>query len=282
MTTKLFSFFHRRVLGIRAPISRKAMWAIGAMSVILLILLYLWLSAHQHKINPTDTTIPTLTQMGEGIAKAFAAHPRTGDRWIVEDACATLSRLGLGLGAGVAIAVVLGMGMGVWRWVEAFFLPPLSLFAKIPPTAMLAVFFTLFGTELKMYAAIIAFGVIPTLAQTIYLGLKDIAPERIDKARTLGASTMEIIFWIMFPQILPKLLDAIRLQIGPAMVFLIAAEVVVGDVGFGYRIRLQSRLLNMNVVYPYLAYLAIFGFGMDGLMRLIQRKLCPWYVKGGA
>ncbi len=281
MTTKRF-FLFRCLTGIRVPISRKATWAIGTASILLLLVLYTWLSIHQHKINSTDTTIPTWMQMGEGISKAFAAQLRTGDRWIIEDVLATFSRLGFGLGIGVFIAFALGMSMGVWRWMEAFFLPILSLFAKIPPTAMMAVFFTLFGTELKMYGAIIAFGVIPTLAQTIYLGLKDIAPERIDKARTLGASTTEIIFWIMFPQILPKLLDAIRLQIGPAMVFLIAAEVLVGDVGFGYRIRLQSRLLNMNVVYPYLAYLALFGFGMDTGMQWIQRKLCPWYVKGGA
>ncbi len=52
------------------------------------------------------------------------------------------------------------------------------------------------------------------------------------------------------------------------MVYLIAAEMVVGDVGFGYRIRLQSKLLNMSVVYPYLAMLAAFGFGMDSLAAM--------------
>ena len=75
----------------------------------------------------------------------------------------------------------------------------------------------------------------------------------------------------------PKLLDALRLVIGPALVYLIAAEMVVGDVGFGYRIRLQSKLLNMSVVYPYLALLAAFGFGMDYALKRLQRKLCPWY-----
>jgi NitT/TauT family transport system permease protein len=69
----------------------------------------------------------------------------------------------------------------------------------------------------------------------------------------------------------------VRLVIGPAMVFLIAAEMLVGDVGFGYRIRLQSKLLNMGVVYPYLAVLAGFGFGMDSGLRWLQKKWCPWY-----
>ena len=63
------------------------------------------------------------------------------------------------------------------------------------------------------------------------------------------------------------------------MVYLIAAEMVVGDVGFGYRIRLQSRLLNMNVVYPYLTMLAVFGLAMDYSLRLTQRLSCPWYAR---
>ena len=86
-----------------------------------------------------------------------------------------------------------------------------------------------------------------------------------------------MIWTIIFRQVFPKLIDALRLVIGPAMVYLIAAEMVVGDVGFGYRIRLQSKLLNMSVVYPYLALLAAFGFGMDHALKLLQRKLCPWY-----
>ena len=66
----------------------------------------------------------------------------------------------------------------------------------------------------------------------------------------------------------------------PHFKYLIAAEMVVGDVGFGYRIKIQSRLLNMNVVYPYLCLLASIGFGMDSALKLLQRRLCPWYENG--
>jgi len=63
------------------------------------------------------------------------------------------------------------------------------------------------------------------------------------------------------------------------MVYLIAAEMLCADEGMGYRIRLQSRLLRMEVVYPYLASLAAFGFGMDYILRRFQAWLCPWFLK---
>jgi len=40
---------------------------------------------------------------------------------------------------------------------------------------------------------------------------------------------------------------------------------------------LQARLLNMNVVYPYIVLLAMFGFGMDFGLKRLQRAWCPWY-----
>ena len=262
---------------IRQPIQKRWFVFLGVVSVLLFLTAYTGLSVFQHYKNPNDTTIPDWRQMYHGVAKAITPD-RGGDIWVVVDALATAKRLFLGLGCGVIGAVILGMLMGCFKWLEAFFLPPLSLLAKLPPTAMLAVFFVLVGTDTEMYVTMIAFGVLPTLAQAVCLAIQDVPDELLDKTYTLGASPAEVIWNVVFRYVLPKLIDAIRLQIGPAVVFLMAAEMVVGHVGFGYRIRLESKLLDMNVVYPYLALLAGFGYLMDYLLRFSQRILCPWYI----
>ena len=264
-----------------AFLKRRTNLFLGLLSIVVLLLGYTYLSHRQHLANPDDTTIPTWRQLGEGVVTAFEVNPRSGERWVVVDSKATGARLFLGLFFGVLGAVVLGLAMGCVRAVEAFLAPPLSLLAKIPPTAALAVFFVLVGTDTNMYVAMIAFGVLPVLAQSVYLAVKEVPDELRYKASTLGASPMEILWNVILRHILPKMLDAIRLQIGPAMVYLIAAEMVVGDVGFGYRIRLQSRLLNMSVVYPYLVLLAGAGFGLDYTLRFLQRTICPWYAGEG-
>ncbi len=263
---------------LRQPIPRKLRAALIVASILALLGLYTLISGVQHSKNPDDTTIPTWRQLGSGIATAFEVNKRSGERWIAVDSWATGARLFLGLLVGVVGAVVLGLLMGCYKGVEAFFAPPLSLLAKVPPTAALAVFFVMVGTDTEMYVAMIAFGIMPTLAQAVYLGVKDVPDELLFKAYTLGASNGEIVWNVIFPHTLPKILDAIRLQIGPAMVYLIAAEMVCGGVGFGYRIRLQSRLLNMSVVYPYLGMLAAFGFAMDLGLRRLQRAACPWHA----
>ena len=145
---------------------------------------------------------------------------------------------------------------------------------------MLAVFFVLSGTGEAMFIAMIGFGILPTFTQSVYLSAKDdLHREEIDKAYTLGASNLEVIWEVVFPQIFPKILDNIRLQIGPAMVFLIAAEMIVGQVGMGYQIRIQQRLLHMNVVYDYIIILGATGLLMDKLMLSFRQYWCPWFER---
>ncbi len=264
---------------LRKPLSKKISLLLGLGAIVGLMGLYTLISYWQHQINPADSTIPTWTQLGDGVRKIIEINPRDNQRWIILDSHATAMRLGMGLVFGILGAVVLGLLMGCFDVWEALLVPPMSLLAKVPPTAALAVFFVMVGTGDNMFVTMIAFGILPSLSQSVYLSVREIPEEMLFKAYTLGATRTELIWDIIFQMILPKILDAVRLQIGPAMVYLIAAEMVVGDVGFGYRIRLQSRLMNMNVVYPYLALLAGFGFAMDYSLRKLQQAGFVWYVR---
>lgn len=272
----------KRKFVIRQPISKKAKVIASLLSIALLVCFYEALSYRQHKINPTDTTIPSLTQM----TKAFivVCTPDSNGRiWLVEDAIATFTRHALGLGTGVILSVIVGIAMGCFPLVEHFFLPPLSFLAKLPPTAMLAVFFVIVGMDLTMFITMIAFGVFPTLTQAIYQSAKfDVHEELVHKTYTLGGSNFETIFNFVFQLVLPRIIEAIRLQVGPAMVYLIAAEWMLGDVGFGYRLRIQSRLLNMAIVYDYIILLGVIGFMMDGTLTWFRKLVCPWFEEGEA
>ena len=197
-------------------------------------------------------------------------------RAIVADSMITFSRLIKGLFFGTFFAVFLGLFMGSFAVIEAFLLPTISLLAKIPPTAAMAMFFVIVGLNEPMYIWVIGFGITPTLAMSIHLAVKDIEMELIYKGQTLGASRLEIVFRIIFPIILPKIIDGIRLSIGPAMVFLIAAEYMVADIGFGYRFRLEGKRMAMSIVYFYLVYLSAFGLFMDKLLSTARDVLCPW------
>ena len=286
---------------IKQPIKQRWKIVLGVSGVFILLAIYSYLSYRQHVKNPTDTTMPNFSQLMDGIKMvtaprenalqaAFGVVEETSSNpivrfwtqsWktmIVQDAWATYSRLVKGLVWGCVLSMILGTLMGCFDGLASFLLPTLSFLSKVPGTAMLAVFFVLTGTGETMFIAMIGFGILPTLTQSIYLSARDdLHHEEIDKAYTLGASNLEVIWEVVFPQILPKILDNIRLQLGPAMVFLIAAEMLVGQVGMGYQVRMQQRLLHMNVVYDYLFILGATGLLMDNGMLSFRQWWCPWF-----
>ena len=262
---------------IRRELEPTTRTALTVASVVALLGFYTLLSYLQHVENPTDTTIPSWPQLWDGVVQMTSVNERSGERWLVVDTLATGKRLFLGLSISIVTGVLLGLYMGAYNWLDAIARPQLSFFSKIVPTAALAVFFVMVGTDLEMFVTMIVFGVMPALALSVQLEVRDVPQELIHKAYTLGATSAEVIWNVIFPTILPKVIDLIRLSIGPAMVYLLAAELLVSDEGFGYRIRLLSRRLDMQVVYPYLVLLAAFGFGLDGGLRQLQKWLCPWY-----
>lgn len=266
-----------RKLVIRQPVSMQTKVILSVISIVVFMAVYTVLSIRQHKFNPDDTTIPSFLDMGKSFIQVCTPD-RYGSIWLLDDVKATMFRQLLGLGLAVLVAVSLGILMGCFQVIEAAVLPLLSFFAKVPPTAMLAVFFVLFGTDLNLFLSMIGFGVVPTLAQSVFhMARHDVPDELIDKAYTLGASNPEAVWEVMTPMLLPRIIEAVRLQFGPAMVYLIAAEYLLAEVGFGYRLRMQMRVLNMSIIYDYVIVLGIIGFLAGFTLTCLRNWLCPWY-----
>lgn len=261
---------------IRRPISHKTRIILGIASFLVLLVGYAWISHRAHVENPRNKTLPNFSQFQEGW-KRIATGEGGVDLWA--DAKASAMRLAIGVGLGILLAFVIGLAMGCFPIVEASLMPPIAFLAKIPPTAMLAVYFVFFGvTGIQIFVALIAFGIFPTLAQSIaQAAQKDVDEHTLYKTYTLGASHFEVVWEVVLRQILPRIIENARLQIGPAMVFLVAAEFALADQGFGYTLRMQSRLQNMNIVYTYLALLGITGLILDQLLILLRRFTCPWF-----
>ncbi|MEM6823113.1 MAG: ABC transporter permease subunit, partial [Verrucomicrobiota bacterium] len=128
-----------------------------------------------------------------------------------------------------------------------------------------------------MYVAMIAFGSMPIVTLTISKYVQEYPDELRFKAYTLGASNTEVIFQVIFPYILPKVIDLCILMIGPALVYLIAAEQIVAGEGFGYRIRVLTKATRFEVVYPLIVILTIYAAILTFALNRLRSWLCPWY-----
>ena len=267
---------------IRQTIPRSRAIALQVVAVILVIAAYTWWSHERHLTNPADRMVPSWSQMVEGFERIVRVDEDDHVRWLAADARATLTRLGVGLAVAVALSFLLGILMGCFRSVERMMLWWVSALAKIPATSIIAVIFVAVGTGTELYITIIAFGVVPVLAESVFLLVReDVADEEIWKAYTLGASHVEVIWNVIVPKILPRFVNSVRLQIGPALVYLIAAEYFCAYVGFGYRINKLARQTRMDVVFPYLIALGLLMFVANWAVEKFSARAFRWSRNGG-
>ncbi|BAV65603.1 ABC transporter permease [Sphingobium cloacae] len=262
---------------VNRHVSRGNRIFLGAAPILLLVLLYLFLAAQRHAANPMDKILPLPGGMAEGMAALlFQPDQLTGQFLFWTDTLASLQRLGLGLGIATLSALLIGLVLGVLPPVRATFGPLVTAIAVIPPIALLPILFVALGLGETAKVALIVIGIAPVMVRDIAAYVAQLPREQIIKAQTLGASSWQILIRVALPQAMPRLLHAMRLSLGPAWVFLISAEAIASDVGLGYRIFLVRRYLAMDVIIPYVAWIALLAILMDFALASLSRRLFPW------
>ena len=122
-------------------------------------------------------------------------------------------------------------------------------------------------------------GVAPTvILDTVNLS-KIVPREQIVKGFTLGAGSFGIAYRIVLRQIFPRVLNSIRLNLKPLMLFLFAGEMIASTDGLAYRIALLRRHLAMDIIIPYVLWVALLLYLIDFALRYVNRKMHPWFLE---
>jgi NitT/TauT family transport system permease protein len=124
--------------------------------------------------------------------------------------------------------------------------------------------------------ALIAFGISPTLALGIALVARAVPKNTIVKAYSLGASTLAVVIKAIVPQIIPQIIEMIRLSVGPAWIYLIAAEYINASEGIGHGIVLSQRMVRIDHILVYVIWLALLGTAIDLGFHGVSRLVAPW------
>lgn len=250
---------------------------LGVIPIALVVLVYLVLAADRHAANAADKVLPLPGAMAEAMsALLFEPDRLSGELVFWADTWASLFRLGLGLGISTLLALVLGLALGVLPPLRATFSPLVTGIAVVPPVALLPILFIAFGLGETAKVALIVIGIAPFMVRDIAAHLTALPHEQIVKAQTLGASSWLVMLRVALPQAMPRLFQAVRLSLGPAWVFLISAEAIASDVGLGYRIFLVRRYLSMDIILPYVFWIALLAALCDLLLVWSSRRLFPW------
>jgi NitT/TauT family transport system permease protein len=261
----------------RTP-STSTKWFLGFIPFIILLICYWGASNTRLAENENDKMLPSFSSFASAIDRvAFTEDKRTGEYLLWTDTVSSLERFALGIGISALLALVVGVANGAIPYIRAPFSPLVTAISLVPPMAILPILFIVFGLGELAKVVLIVIGIAPFLIRDVQQRAIEIPREQIIKAQTLGASTWQIIVRVILPQVMPRLLSAVRLSLGAAWLFLIAAEAIASTDGLGYRIFLVRRYLAMDVILPYVLWITLIAFLMDYGLRKLSFYLFPWF-----
>jgi len=254
------------------------------------IFAYTQFSIARHKENPEDRVIPSSAQLLQGI-KASVLEPaeeddaldpsattwqRVSHSMVWKDTVSSSRRFFIAI-ALLIPAVLIGLHMAVFPYAEAFFLRFILFFDKIVALSLLPILFIVFGIDEWSKIMLMVIGVGPTLMLDTYNIAKAVPREQVVKAFTLKSTNLDVAYRVILKQILPQVINSFRLNLKPLALFLFAGEMIASTDGLAYRIAIMRRHMGMDIIIPYLLWVAVLLFGMDALLRVANRRLHPWY-----
>ncbi|ACQ94492.1 binding-protein-dependent transport systems inner membrane component [Tolumonas auensis DSM 9187] len=257
---------------------RLGRWLLALLPFVIVLVLYLLNSEARLAVNPNDKLLPSFPAIFDSIAKmAFEPSRRTGEYLLWADTLSSLRLLLMGVGISALLGLSVGLLNGGIPLIRIPFSPLVTTVSLIPPMAILPILFIVFGLGDLAKVMLIVIGICPILIRDLQLKTLSLPEEQLIKAQTLGATSWQILLRMMLPQVLPRLFEAVRLTLGSAWLFLIAAEAIAATQGLGYRIFLVRRYLDMSVILPYVVWITLLAFAMDWLLKVTARKAFPWY-----
>ncbi|WP_299730539.1 ABC transporter permease [uncultured Endozoicomonas sp.] len=266
----------KRIINLRP--SRPLAVALGIVPFILILMLYSWGSDLRKAENERDKLLPSFTEIQKAVDRmAFTPSKRTGEYLLWQDTKSSLKRLLLGIVIAAMVGLVVGVLTGAIPLAGSHLGALTTVVSMVPPLALLPILFIVFGLGEVSKVVLIVIGITPFLIRDLDQRTRELPQEQLVKAQTLGGSSWQIILRVVLPQVMPRLMDAIRLSLGAAWLFLIAAEAIAATDGLGYRIFLVRRYLAMDVILPYVMWITTLAFLLDWSLIRVSKMIFPWY-----
>jgi NitT/TauT family transport system permease protein len=247
---------------------------VGLRLAVLVVFLGLWqLAATQDWIDQSFVSKPT------------AVFARIWD-WISDGSIFTNTGWTLlEAGIGFVIAAIVGTAAGIllarYDLAEAVARPFIDVMNAIPRIALAPLFVLWFGLGMTPKVVLVVSVSAFAFLINAYAGVKDVDPEFIKLARSLGASNREILSKFVMPSVTPWLIAATRLGVAYSFSAAVVGEIISANQGLGFLIASSGGLLDTTGELAALLVLGVVAWGINSGVGALERHLLRWKDAGG-
>ena len=231
--------------------------------------LFLWflLSALGH-IDPKFLPSPA------NVIEAFVRLWSSGD--LLKDTLASLWRVGVGFILACLLSIPVGLMMGSFASIRALLEPFFGLIRYMPAPAFIPLLILYLGIGEEPKISLIFIGVFFFNCLMIMDTVKFVPKELIEATYMLGGNRLQTLLQVIYPHVLPGILDACRINLAAAWQLVIVSELIAATEGLGRRISVAGRFLKTDEIFVGLIVIGVIGLAFDLFFQYLVKISCRW------
>lgn len=253
---------------VRLPRPWYARWWLGLIVPILIVVAW-WLVTDTWRIF-RENQLPPPRQVWAAVVELANG----GELW--KHLLASLGRIGAGFAIGAALALAVGVVVGLWRTAERLLDPTLQAVRSVPSLAWVPFLLLWLGIDETPKITLIAIGAFFPVYVNLVSGIRQADRKLVEVGAVFGLGPAEQIRRILLPAAAPYAITGLRLGVGQAWLFLVAAELIASTRGLGFLLVDGQNNLRPDIMVVGILLLALLGAGTDALLRLAERRLLRW------
>lgn len=218
--------------------------------------------------------MPTLAQLGGTIWKHLSNpfyDAGSNDKGIGIQLAYSLGRVGLGFLLAALVALPLGFVIGMSPLIHQALNPFIQVLKPISPLAWMPLaLYTIKDSATSSIFVIFICSLWPMLINTAH-GVASVRRDWLNVAKTLEVGVLRTAFQVVLPAAAPTILTGMRISMGIAWLVIVAAEMLVGNLGVGYFVWNEWNNLSLsNVIFAVLV-IGVVGMLLDAMFGALQR-----------
>lgn len=198
----------------------------------------------------------------------------SGDLWF--HVGFTLQEALTGLVIGMVIGTLFGILLALSGKLDKWLSPYIMALYSLPRVALAPLFVVWFGIGMTSKIIMVVAMVVFVAFYNAYEGIKNMDHDLLDMMKTLKASKLKILTWVILPSITVWILNSLRLNIGMALIGAVIAELVGSNQGLGYYITYASSLLDTTGVFAGLFLIMCIAVILEQFIGQLEKRLLKY------
>ncbi|SRR5579883_1330042 len=252
---------------IAEDIPKNLAWALMFLSITIPIVL--WSIISSTGLIPS-LFLPSPAQVWGAFERLFAS----GD--LQKDIAFSLFRVVAGFSLAALFSIPLGTLMGTFASIRALLEPIIGIVRYMPAPAFIPLLILYLGLGEIPKIMLIFIGTLFFNTLMVMDAVKFVPKHLLETTYTLGGQRKQVLLQVIFPFILPNIIDACRVNMAASWNLVIVSELVAATEGLGRRISVAQRYLKTDEIFAGLIVIGLIGLAIDLLFRLLLRVSCKW------